>query len=92
MKSTTKKTLSNMRKLRLSFEPLVKKPAQAEELAFHLGDIQGELVLVSKILHKIVRNQRASKADLNQILYHVGVHWPYHVAKIKLLAAKLDGR
>jgi hypothetical protein len=79
-----------MRKLRIAFEPLVKKAAQAEELAFHFADIKDELVLVSKILDKIAKKGHASNADFERLMTVVGVHWPYHVSRIKRTFAKIE--
>jgi hypothetical protein len=90
MKSSGRKVAADMRELRSAFAWISKRPKTAETLAFHFAEIKDELCEVARCLDSIAAKGRASNTDLELLVRHVAVHWPYHISGIKRLLLKIE--
>jgi hypothetical protein len=58
-----------------------------EELAFHLGDILGDIEpLVDLFTKRVAPSPKVVRELINQVAYH----WPYHQKKVARLANKMS--
>ena len=72
-----------------AFSGFFKDEAIAREVAFHLADIEPELMVIHGLLQEIKKTGKANKEQVAEIVQAVCIHWKYHGEEIEKLVSAI---
>ena len=88
-KQNAAKIVESTTLLSKAFSGFFKDETIAREVAFNLADIEPELMEIHGLLQKIKKTGKVNRAQVDEIVRVVCIHWKYHGEEIEKLVSDI---